>query len=138
MARYLLDTNILSEVIKNPQGNVAEHMLSFANDDLCTSVIVASEMRYGAIKKGHHVLIERVDLLLQSILVLPLDIGVDRHYGHIRAQLEKQGNLIGANDLLIAAHALSLDATLVTDNINEFCRISTLRIENWLRNFKSV
>ena len=131
--RYLLDTNILSDVIKNPQGLVANRMIVLDYDDLFTSIIVASEMRYGVEKKGSAVLAERVDLLLQTIQVASLDVDADRYYGIIRLHLERQGKIIGANDLLIAAHALSMDAVLVTDNIREFERIDGLKIDNWLK-----
>lgn len=131
--RYLLDTNILSDVIKNPQGIAARRISGMDRDDLCTSIIVAAEMRYGVAKKNSTVLAERVDLLLQAINVVPLDIDADRYYGRIRLDLEQQGKIIGANDLLIAAHALALDAVLVTDNTREFERIDGLKIKNWLK-----
>ena len=89
--RYLLDTNILSDVIKNPQGLVANRMIVLDYDDLFTSIIVASEMRYGVEKKGSAVLAERVDLLLQTIQVASLDVDADRYYGIIRLHLERQG-----------------------------------------------
>ena len=134
MSLYLLDTNILSDAIKNPQGKVAQHIASRDSDEICTSIIVAAEMRYGASKKGSQVLIDRVELLLENIEVVPLNAGVDRYYVQLRATLEKQGLLIGANDLFIAAHALTLDAILVTDNKSEFQRVDGLKLENWLRN----
>lgn len=133
MTLYLLDTNILSDAIKNPQGKVALYLSSLDKDETCTSIIVAAEMRYGAYKKGTQVLIDRVELLLEHIDVLPLDGGVDRYYAQIRTLLETKGTIIGANDLLIAAHALTLDATLVTDNVSEFQRVDGLTVENWLR-----
>ena len=132
MLRYLLDTNILSDVIKNPSGSAANYMISLNKEMINTSIIVASEMRYGIEKKNSLVLTERVNVLLQTIHVLPFDIDADRFYGKIRANLEQQGKMIGANDLLIAAHALSINAILVTDNIREFQRIDGLIIENWL------
>ena len=131
--RYLLDTNILSDVIKNPQGLAAKRLSAVDRNDLFTSIVVAAEMRYGVAKKQSSILGERVDLLLQTINVAPLDIDADRYYGQIRLSLEQQGKIIGANDLLIAAHALSLDAVLVTDNTREFERIEGLRITNWLK-----
>jgi len=98
-----------------------------------TSVVVASELRFGARKKDSSVLTDRVDQLLASIEVAPLEIGVDRIYADIRQALESSGQLIGANDLFIAAHALEQEATLVTDNVAEFERVPGLQIENWLR-----
>jgi len=134
--RYLLDTNILSDLIKNPKGLVArkiEMLPPKERDALSTSIIVASELRYGATKKGSHNLSARIDQLLGAIDVLPLEVEADRHYGEIRTALERVGAVIGANDLLIAAHALAVDAVLVTDNLREFSRIEGLRIEDWLR-----
>lgn len=131
--RYLLDTNILSDVIKNPQGIAANRITEVDRNDLFTSIVVAAEMRYGVAKKQSSILSERVDQLLQTINIAPLDIGADRYYGEIRLNLEQQGKIIGANDLLIAAHALSLDAVLVTDNTREFERIERLKIMNWLK-----
>lgn len=132
MIRYLLDTNILSDVIKNPKGVAANRMASLNKDMMNTSIIVASEMRYGIEKKNSPILTERVNIILQTIHVLAFDIDADRFYGKIRVSLEQQGKMIGANDLLIAAHALSINAILVTDNTREFKRINGLKIENWL------
>lgn len=99
---------------------------------LCTSIIVAAELRFGAAKKGSAALSERVSEALAGLRVLPLDGDADVRYGSLRAALESSGRVIGANDMLIAAHALSLDAVLVTDNIEEFARVKGLRCENWL------
>jgi tRNA(fMet)-specific endonuclease VapC len=132
MARYLLDTNILSDLMRNPGGRVAKRLAVAGEAAVCTSVVVACELRYGAAKKGSPQLSERVSLLLESLEVLPLDRDADRRYGEIRSHLERSGTTIGPNDLLIAAHALALDLTLVTDNIDEFARVPQLPLENWL------
>lgn len=135
-ARYILDTNILSDLVKNPSGKVARKIASLSaeeRDSLATSIVVAAELRYGAAKSGSTVLATRIEQLLAAIDVLALEPDADRHYGVIRARLEKAGTAIGANDLLIAAHVLSLDAILVTDNVREFKRVEGLRVENWLR-----
>ncbi len=129
---YLLDTNVLSDVIKNPQGHVARRLSREKPELLCTSIIVAAEMRYGVEKKNSPELTRRVNQLLNLIPILPLEHNADCHYGWIRAQLEKEGVVIGANDLLIAAQALTKDAILVTDNMKEFSRIQDLKVENWL------
>lgn len=134
--RYLLDTNILSDLLRNPQGFVASKIATLSvaeRDGLATSVIVAAEMRYGAAKRRSPNLSSRVEQMLDAVDILPLEPDADRHYGFIRAALEEEGMIIGANDLLIAAHAIALDAVLVTDNVGEFGRIPGLRIENWLR-----
>ena len=136
MRFYLLDSNVLSELMRNPRGTVAQKLEGVAADadaHLITSIVVASEMRYGAVKKGSVPLAERVDRLLASIEVAPLALGADAAYAILRADLERKGQLIGPNDMLIAAHAIALDAILVTDNVGEFKRVKGLRLENWLR-----
>lgn len=130
--RYLLDTNILSDLIRHPQGRVARHIAARGEDSVCTSIVVAGELRYGAEKAESKKLSERVDLLLSALDVLPLEAPTDRHYGDIRHRLARQGVPIGPNDLLIAAHARSLDLTLVSSNESEFRRVPDLRVENWL------
>jgi tRNA(fMet)-specific endonuclease VapC len=133
---YLLDANILSDMLRNPQGNAAQkyRRLSLdANVRLATSIVAASEMRYGVVKKGSPALAKRVGQLLDAIEVLPLQAGVDAKYGEVRGDLERRGQLIGPNDMFLAAHALALDAVLVTDNVREFERVNGLRLENWIR-----
>jgi tRNA(fMet)-specific endonuclease VapC len=131
--RFLLDTNILSDFIKNPRGRVAARIDDMkAGESHCTSIIVAAELRYGAIKKNSSVLSRRIEELLEEIEVLPLTLDADRHYGDIRTKLERRGTPIGANDMLIAAHALAADCILVTDNEKEFRRITGLIVQNWL------
>ncbi len=130
--RYLLDTNILSAAIKNPGGPVTERLRGLSGDDVCTSIVVASELRFGAVWRDSAVLTAKVDSLLASILVLPLEAGVDEHYADIRASLAKAGTPIGQNDLFIAAHVRALGLMLVTDNVREFERVPELKLENWL------
>jgi tRNA(fMet)-specific endonuclease VapC len=130
--RYLLDTNILSDLLRNPGDRVAQRVAFVGEATICTSIVVACELRYGAAKKGSARLSERVESLLESLEVLPLDKESDRRYAEIRLQLDQRGRPIGPNDLLIAAHALALDLTLVTANVEEFARVPGLRIENWL------
>jgi tRNA(fMet)-specific endonuclease VapC len=101
-------------------------------DAICTSIVVACELRYGAAKRGSVVLTQRVEDLLGAIEVMPFEGDADRQYGEIRATLERAGNTIGANDLLIAAHARTLDLTLVTHSLREFERVPGLRLEDWL------
>jgi tRNA(fMet)-specific endonuclease VapC len=134
-ARYLLDTNILSDLIKHPGGHVAARISHFSPDELqevATSIIVAAEVRYGVAKKGSRILDARIEQLFQVMPVLPFAADADKQYGRLRAELERQGQVIGANDMLIAAHALAIGAVLVTDNVREFERISSLTVENWL------
>ncbi|MDP2751733.1 MAG: type II toxin-antitoxin system VapC family toxin [Rhodocyclaceae bacterium] len=131
-ARILLDTNILSHLIKNPQGVVTQHLAKENVDEICTSIIVACELRYGAAKRASPVLIQRVEDLLVSLAVLPFDSEADQHYADIRVILERTGQIIGSNDLLIAAHSRALGATLITHNLREFERVPGLKIESWL------
>jgi len=132
MFRHLLDTNILSDLLRNPGGSVARRLAVVGEATVCTSVVVACELRYGAAKRGSPILSARVESLLDSLEVLALDREVDRHYAEIRLHLDRTGRPIGPNDLLIAAHALALDLILVSDNVEEFARIPRLTLENWL------
>lgn len=129
---YLLDTNILSDLIRNPAGNVARRIAEKGEETVCTSIIVACELRFGARKKNSQPLLDRVEELLAILEVLPLDADADRHYAAIRTYLEASGTPIGPNDLLIAAHAMALNLTLVTANTIEFSRVRDLSVENWL------
>lgn len=131
--RYLLDTNILSDLIRNPQGQVATRIERVREDNVCTSLIVASELRFGAAKRGSERLSRQLEVVLAVIDVLPLQAPSDRHYADLRLALERAGTPIGPNDMLIAAHALSIGATLVTANVGEFSRVPGLLIENWLQ-----
>src|SRR5271168_2726834 len=110
----------------------ANHSIQSAMEPV-TSIIVAAELRYGAAKKGSLRLTRQLEAVLGAVDVLALEAPTDAAYGELRARLEEAGKLIGANDLLIAAHALDLDHTLVTDNEREFSRIDGLRVDNWLR-----
>ena len=132
-ARYLLDTNILSDLIRSPQGRVAGRIAAVGEAAVFTSIVVASELRFGAAKRQSPALIARVDTILDAIEVLPLDAPADRHCAGLRAALESQGTPIGPNDLLIAAHTLSQAAVLVTANRSEFARVPGLIVEDWLQ-----
>lgn len=131
--RYMLDTNILSDLIKHPNGAVAGRIANIGESAICTSIVVACELRYGAIKKGSPVLSKKIDLLLSAIEIKALEEDADGEYGKTRSALEKMGTPIGANDTLIAAHAMSQGLILVSDNVGEFQRIEGLRLENWLQ-----
>jgi tRNA(fMet)-specific endonuclease VapC len=132
LSGYLLDTNIISDIIRNPTGLAARRIEQTDPKDICTSIIVAAELRYGCAKKGSAKLLAKVEAMLEIIPVLPLDVPADSEYGGIRSELEAEGQMIGLNDLLIGAHAHALGLTLVTDNIREFNRIRCLSVENWL------
>jgi len=132
MARYLLDTSILSQLVRQPQGEVARRIARVGEVRTCTSVIVAGELRFGAARSGSPRLARQVEAVLGALEVLPFEAGADRHYAAIRFALEQRGTPIGANDLLIAAHARAMGATCVTANVAEFRRVPGLRVENWL------
>lgn len=131
--RYLLDTNIVCDLVRNPQGRIAGHIRDVGERQVCTSIIVAAELRYGAAKKGSPRLAAQLEAVLHVLDVLPFAAPADSAYGQIRTRLEEIGKPIGGNDLLIAAQAVALGYTLVTDNEREFARIAGLLHENWLR-----
>jgi tRNA(fMet)-specific endonuclease VapC len=128
----MLDTHIISDLIKNPQGKAAKRIAKVGGANICTSIIVAAELRYGCAKSGSTRLLKAVEDLLGEIEVLPLDVPADTDYGGIRSEFEAAGKPIGSNDLLIAAHACAVGATIVTANTDEFRRIGGLNVENWL------
>ena len=128
----MLDTNIVSDLIRNPQGKAAKRIAKVGEDNICTSIIVAAELRYGCAKSGSERWLKAVEDLLGEMTVLPFDVPADTEYGGIRAELEAAGKPIGSNDLLIAAHAAATGTTMVTANTAEFKRIRGLKVENWL------
>jgi tRNA(fMet)-specific endonuclease VapC len=131
--RYLLDTNIVSDLVRNPQGKVAQHIRKVGEARVCTSIIVAAELRYGATKKNSPKLAAQLEAVLGAFEVLSLEAPADVTYGLLRTRLEQAGKPIGGNDLLIAAQALTLGYTIVTNNENEFARGEGLIYQNWLR-----
>jgi tRNA(fMet)-specific endonuclease VapC len=128
----MLDTNIVSDLVRNPQGTVTQHIIKVGSEAVCISIITAAELRYGCARKGSARLLENVEAILGSIQVLAFDVPADAEYGKIRVGLEAAGKPIGPNDLLIAAHAHALGAVLVTANTSEFSRVRGLQVENWL------
>ena len=128
---WMLDANVLSELIRNPQETLRQKVAGASPGTLCTSIVVACELRFGALRKGSDTLTRRVEQLLEALPVLPFDEPADRHYADIRASLERAGTPIGSHDLLIGAHARSLGLTVVTRNLREFERIPGLKVEDW-------
>jgi tRNA(fMet)-specific endonuclease VapC len=129
---FLLDTNIVSALVRDPQGRVTHRIREVGEAEVATSIIVAAELRYGAAKKGSPRLSAQLEAVLGALAVLPLETPADSIYGSLRTRLERAGRPIGGNDLLIAAHAIALGRTLVTDNEREFTRIANLPVENWI------
>lgn len=131
--RYLLDTNVVSDLVRNPQGRVAQRIRQVGEEQVCTSIIVAAELRYGAARRGSHRLSAQLEAVLAALDVLPFEAPADAAYGVLRARLERSGRPIGGNDLLIAAQVVALGYAIITDNEREFARIDDLPCENWLR-----
>lgn len=129
---FLLDTNILSDLIRNPSGIVRDKIESVGESKICTNVIVAAEIRYGCQKRKSARLTRQANKILDAIPTLAFESPADRFYGEIRSDLEAKGMPIGPNDLLIAAQAKALKLTLVSDNFREFSRVKGLKVQNWL------
>lgn len=130
--RYLLDTNIISDMVRNPAGRAAAALAEIDERHVCTSIIVVCEIRFGVTRRGSARLAAQVETVLSALPVLAFEEPADHRYGELRARLASEGRIIGSNDLLIAAHALALDLTLITDNVSEFSRVPELRLDNWL------
>ncbi len=129
--RYLLDANAIADLVHDGDGIVARRLQRHGIERVCTSVIVAAELRYGAAKKGSARLAADIHAVLGALAVQPFEHPADARYGELRADLERRGRPIGANDMLIAAHTLALDCILVTAD-KAFGRVRALRTENWL------
>lgn len=128
---HLLDTNVVSSLITRPHGAVADRVRRAGEEAVCTSLIVAGELRYGAAKKGSPRLSEQMEAILSCLVILPLDSPVETKYAAIRCELEQAGTPIGPNDLWIAAHARARDLVVVTANKAEFNRVSGITVEDW-------
>lgn len=132
MAVYMLDTDISSYIMKRSHDRVLRRLQTIPISDVCISAITKSELMYGvevSPRKEQDRL--ALDAYLKHVEVLDYPDEAALHYGQIRAALKSAGSLIGANDLLIAAHARCLGLTLVTNNTHEFSRVSGLKLENW-------
>ena len=127
----MLDTNVVSILIRRPHSELAARVAALPKESYAVSVIVAGELLYGAARRGSARLTDQVEAVLGALNVLPLAEPADRLYGDIRSEIEKAGQPIGHNDLLIAAHARALTATLVTNNVREFRRVPGLTVEDW-------
>jgi tRNA(fMet)-specific endonuclease VapC len=130
--RYLLDTNACVDYLNRSYAAVVERIQASAPEDLCLSSVVVAELRYGADKsqrrdENHR----RIDILINEILCVDFDAEAAAVFGRIRWDLESRGEPIGPYDFMIAAHALSLDAVLVSDNVRELKRVVGLTLENW-------
>ncbi len=130
--KFLIDTNICIYIMNNRPPEVLQKFKSIGVGKVGISSITVSELHYGACKSSHiKKNIKRLDEFLSPFEILSYDENASRYYGKIRSQLEKQGNIIGPLDMLIAAHALSNNLILITNNVKEFMRIKSLQVENW-------
>lgn len=131
--KFMLDTNIIAYAKNHRPESVLRRFMQYRPEDMCISSITMAELEFGVYNSSKP---EQNRLVLMTFLsgieVVPFDAAAALAYGSIRADLTKKGNLIGANDMLIAAHAKALDLTLVTNNTREFNRVEGLKIENWV------
>lgn len=130
--RYLLDTNTCIYIINRRPAQVFDHFAGRRIGEIAISSITGAELAFGVAKSGSPRNRQALDKFLAPLEILPFDEAAMRRYGPLRSQLERQGQPIGALDLLIAGHALALDFTLVTNNLREFKRVPGLRLENWV------
>lgn len=132
MLRYMLDTDTCSYVMKGSEPGVIRRLTSVPVGEVCISVITQAELMYGVeVSPKREQDGARLEVLLRHMVVLDLVQTAALDYAEIRVSLKKQGKMIGANDLLIAAHARSMGLTLVTNNVREFRRVPRLKVENW-------
>lgn len=129
---YLLDTNICIYVINHKPIQVFEKFKQFQLGQLAISSITASELTFGVEKSGSEKNKQALNKFLMPLEVMPYDEQAIWHYARLRQNLQSKGQTIGSLDMLIAAHTLALDVTLVTNNIKEFQRVEGLRLENWI------
>jgi tRNA(fMet)-specific endonuclease VapC len=131
--RYLLDSSIVSDLVRHPQGRTAARIAELGEDAVATSIIVAAELRYAAASSCSDRLLSQLETILGALEVLPIEAPVDASYASARAALKSGHDAIGANGLLLAAQAMALDMVVVTNNERGFARVGGLRVENWLK-----
>lgn len=129
---FLLDTNAISNLLQLPSGPVARAIAGRREAEIVTSLIVAAELRFGAARKASPRLQSAVEAILKLVPVVSLEPPFDAVYGDLRARLEASGTVLAPHHLLIATHAMTLGATLVTDD-RVFSRVPSLAVENWAR-----
>ena len=132
---YMLDTNIVSHMMREPLGVASQRVLdanaSMQASRVCTSVIVLCELQFGLRRRTHARWATHYQRVMADLEVAPLTSSVAKHYAELRTHLESAGLSIGSNDTLIAAHALALDAVLVSADL-AFRHVPALKLENWL------
>lgn len=129
---HLLDTNTCIYAIRQRPPSVLKRLNALARDSVALSVLVAMELEVGAMRAQARAYAPAVRRWLAEFTVLPLDNDAREHFAQTKFDLMARGQMIGPMDLLIAAHALALSATLVTNNLSEFSRVKGLKLENWV------
>ena len=129
----MLDANAISSMVADPKGPVATRLIQVGEENVFTSVVVSAEVLFGVKNRNSQELAKKVGNVLGKLFVASFDPPADSRYAEIRSYLKGIGKPIGPNDLFIAAHAVALDATLVTANVGEFSRVPGLKVENWLQ-----
>ena len=131
--KYMLDTNIIIYAKSKKSEEILKRFKKYSPHDMCISSMTLAELEYG-VEKSSKPTQNRLALMvfLSNIEVMPFECKAASEYGRIRSNLEKKGQLIGANDMLIAAHAKSLSLTLITNNTREFSRVEGLMLEDWV------
>ena len=130
---YMLDTNMIIYAMNGRPDQLKKLFMKFGKNDLCISAIAMAELEF-CVSNSSRINSNRDNLyrFISGFEIMPFDSNAAREYGDIRADLKRKGQMIGSNDMLIAAHAKSLGLTLVTNNIREFSRVDGLKVENWL------
>jgi tRNA(fMet)-specific endonuclease VapC len=130
--KVLLDTDITSYIFAHHDERVRRRFLAFAIGDVGISTITVAELAFGSELNRSERNRRAIERALESLAIMPFELAAARAYGQVRTALQRRGTPIGPLDMLIAAHAISLDVPLVTNNVREFRRVPGLRIENWL------
>ena len=128
----LLDTNICIHIINVRPAAVVERFRQYRMGEIGVCSVVAAELAYGVAKTGSHRNRQALELFLAPLVILPFDEAAIWVYGELRAALERKGTPSGSLDTMIAAHALSQQATLITNNTREFARVPSLQLDNWV------
>src|SRR5688500_16522404 len=131
MPRYLLDTNTVSLALRGRAPRAVDYLRDTERADVAVSVVTAMALRFGLAKNPSTRARDIVEQFRDAVTVLPIDRSIERPYGEVRAALEKSGHPIGCLDTIIAAHALTVRAVLVTNNLREFRRVRAVRCEDW-------
>lgn len=128
---FMLDTDSVSFALRG-QGRVGTRIVEHRPSEICISAITLGELRYGAARRNSRKLHDLIDAFTANVAVMPFDESCAFHFGRVANELAERGSPIGEYDALIAAHAIALEVTLVTNNIRHFDRVAGLAVENWL------